>query len=257
MTKNDYLPSKCWFENGKLMRGYFCYDENAENPRDWDNLSIIVNASKYGICGRGDIEVKDIEEWLIAETGINEEWYYANYKRYGGIDGLIEKFKREKCAAFTFVSVYDHSGICIYSGYCRGWDYSCVGFAYVPKDSKEVKDYRKTHTAEETKKWAEEVTDAELHTLDQWCRGDVYGCVTEEYDFDNHEWDKYSGDSCWGYFLNDATCKSEEEDAINIIKDFAGSDTKLYDEKVIEDALNDNTLDVLLGQKVFEFMEIA
>ena len=257
MTKNDYLPTQCWFEkDGTLMRGYFCYDENAESPREWDNLSVIVNASRYNLCGRGDIETDDIEEWLINETGINEDWYYANKKRYGGIDGLVQKFIKEKCAAFTYVSVYDHSGICVYAGYCSGWDYSAIGFAYIPKDNKEVKSYRRSHTAEETKKWAEEILDGEIHTLDQWCRGDVYGCVTEAYDEELGEWDKWSGDSCWGYFLDDATTDSEYKDAISIIKDFSG-DRPLIDEKVVEVALENNELDVLRGQQLLDFEEIT
>jgi len=249
-TRNDYLPCKCWFENGKLHRAYFAYDNDPESPREWDNLSVIVNASGYNLCGRGDIETDDIEDWLIAETGINEDWYYNNKKRYGGIEKLVEKFIKEKCAAFTYVSVYDHSGICVYSGYCRGWDYSAIGFAYIPKDSKEVRSYRRSHTAEETKKWAEEILEGEIHTLDQWCRGEVYGCVTEEYDTELEQWDKWSGDSCWGYYLGN----DEEKDAINIIKEFSGNN-ELLDENVVLQAIEEGNLDVLQGQQliVFEF----
>jgi hypothetical protein len=255
MTKNDYLPTKCWFENdGTLMRGYFVYDENADSPRDWDNLGIIVNASRYNLCGHHDIETNSIEEWLINETGINEEWYYNNKERYGGIDALLEKFQNEKCAAFTFISVYDHSGICVYAGYCTGWDYSAVGFAYIPKNSKEVKSYRKGHSAEETKDWANRVLEGEIHDLDNWCRGNVYGCVTEEYNEELEEWDVFSGDSCYGYYLNDTSSESEEKDAINIIKDFAG-DHKLFDYEEVESAIENKSLDVLKGQLLFDFGE--
>lgn len=257
MIKNDYLPTKCWFDGGKLMRGYFCYDECAESPREWDNLSVIVNASKYNLCGRHDVKTNDIEGWLIRETGINEEWYQRNYKRYGGIEGLIEKFRKEKCAAFSYITVYDHSGISVYCGYERGWDNTIAGFAYISKDNEEVKAYRKGHSKKETEEWADKMLECEIHVLNQWVNGNVYGCVTEEYNFEENEWDSYSGDSCWNYFLDDTTCESEEKDALDIIREFAGRDTKLYDMDVIEQALEDNTIDVLLGQKVFEFMEVA
>lgn len=135
-------------------------------------------------------------------------------------------------------------------GYCRGWDYSAIGFAYIPKDSKEVRNYRRSHTAEETKKWAEEILEGEIHTLDQWCRGEVYGCVTEEYDTELEQWDNWSGDSCWGYYLGN----DEEKDAINIIKEFSGNN-ELLDEDVVLQAIEEGNLDVLQGQQliVFEF----
>lgn len=250
-NKNEYLPCKCWFEKGELHRAYFEYDEDCyDSPRDWDNLSIIVNASRYNLCGSNDVVTNDIEEWLIKETGIKEDWYYKNYKRYGGLDGLINKFQKEKCIAFTYLSVYDHSGICVYCGYERGWDTSAVGFAYVPKDSDEVKSYRRTSSLEETKKWANEVLESEIHTLDQYVRGDVYGVITEVYDEETKEWNRE--ESLWDIYLDS---KSEEDSAISYIKEYSG-DAELLDEKVVLEAIENNTLDVLQGQNVLVFKEI-
>jgi len=253
--KNDYLPTKCWFENGTLHRAFFEYDDCCyESPRDWCNLSVFVNASSYKLCGKNDEETDDLEQWLINATGINEDWYWSNRERYGGIDGLIKKFRKEKCVAFSYLSVYDHSGICLYSGYCRGWDYSAVGFAYIPKDNDEVKAYRKGHSKEETEKWAEKNLENEIHIMDNYIRGDVYGCVEEVYDPETESWG--TENSCWGYYLDDSTTESKEKDAIEIIKEFSGN-AKLFDWKDVKKALGDNTLDVLLGQKVFDFMEVA
>ena len=258
MYKNEYLPTKCWFEDGVLKRAYFVHDEDCwDTPRNWDNLSIIVNAGyrHYDIGGRKDEKTDDIEEWLINATGINEDWYWANKERYGGIEGLIEKFRKEKCAAFQYLSVYDHSSITVFCGYARGWDYSAIGFAYIPKDNEEVKSYRKTHSKKETDEWAEKMIKGEIHILDQYVRGEVYGCVIDTYNEEEEDWEEHT-DSCWGYYLNDETCESEEKDAIEIIKEFSGHDTKLYDMEEIETAIENGTLDVLNGQ-ILLFKEMA
>ena len=254
-NKNEYLPTKCWFDkDGTLHKAFFVYDEDADSPRNWSNLSVIVNAvSKYALCGHNDEEVSNIEEWLICKTGINRDWYYHNYKRYDGIYGLINKFKKQ-CAAFEFIHVYDHSGIRVHCGLASGWDYSNVGFAYVAKDNEEVRNYLKGHTLKETEEWAAGILEGEIRALDKWASGDVYGCVEEVYDEENDDWN--IEDSCWGIFLDDSTCETEEKDAIEIIKKYSG-DNKLLDESVISDAIEKNTLDVFQGQKCFDFMEIA
>lgn len=256
-NKNDYFPTKYWFKNGTLHRAFFEYEEWAENPRNFfEPLSVIVNASKYGLCGSCDIECNDIEEWLIRETGINEDWYWNNRKRYGGIEGLISKFIKEKCVAFEYLTVYDHSGITVSCGYCRGWDYSNIGFVYVPKDSDEVKSYRKGHTKKETEEWASKNIHAEIHELDQWCRGDVYCMVEETYDEESQEWEMT--DSLGMIWLDDETTQKERECAISHIKEYFSGKAELFDEEIINKALESNTLDLLQGQQSFDFMkEIA
>lgn len=255
-TKNDYLPTKCWIENGQIHRAFFEYEEWLnESPRDCCNLSVIVNASKYGLDGDGDIKIDSGtgEEWLINATGIDENWYYANKERYGGLDALAEKFEREKCVAFEWLSVYDHSGITVSCGRASGWDYSWVGFAYVSKDNEEVKAYRKSHTLKETKEWASHILHSEIHTLDQYCRGDVYCCVEEVYDKDTDSWEQ---EDCIGYiYLNDETCQTEKEDAISCIRDNFAGKKELFDSDVVDKAIELDAVENLLGQSSFDFMK--
>lgn len=248
--KCDYYPTMYWNEQGTIHRAFYEYEEYAENPRDWDySLSTIVNASKYGLCGSSDEEVKDIEDWLIAETGINEDWYENNYKRYGGVDGLIQKFIKEKCIAFEYLSVYDHSGITVSCGKSYGWDCSNIGFVYVAKDNPEVIEYRKTHSKKETEEWALGILHSEIKLLDDWCTGSVYCLVEESFNTETEEWE--FNDSLGCMYLN------EYEDAISEIKNNFSAGCQLLNEKEFNKLFTNKVLDTLNGQKLFEFMEIA
>lgn len=256
-NKNEYLPTKCWFDkDGTLHRAFYEYEEYLENPRSgWDCfLGVIVNASSYGLCGNSDEEVNDIEEWLISKTGINEDWYWNNHKRYG-MNGLIKKFIKEQCIAFEYLSVYDHSGISVSCGKAYGWDYSNVGFIYVPKNSDEAKHYMRTHTRAETEKWAEEIIKGEIELLDDCCQGNVYVLVDEIYNEETGEWE--DNDFLGQMYLTTSDRNKRYEMAIDEIKGNMSGQYELLDWDKVEDAINDNTLDVLKGQLLFDFMETA
>ena len=257
--KSEYLPTEYWTDSeGSLHRAYFEYEDGlmSESPREWSNLTVIVNASSYCLTGSNDVSVKDIEEYLIQETGINENWYYSNYRRYGGVKSLIEKFRKEKCIAFEYLSVYDHSGITVRCGLGSGWDVSNVGFVYVPKDSAEVKDYMKKHGKEETEKWAKSMLEGEVRTLADYCEGNVYCLVHEKYDEEFSSWEVE--DTLGDVYLTSDTCDGEMENARNCIKDnCAYSGCKFITETEVNKAIEENTLDVLLhGQKILQFMEV-
>lgn len=253
--KAEYLPTKCWVKDGTLHRAFFEYDEDVyEHVRDFGCcLSTIVNASRYCLGGENDEKVSDIEDWLIAKTGINEDWYWKNHKRYGGIMGLVEKFKKQ-CVAFEFLSVYDHSGITVSCGLSSGWDYSNVGFVYVAKDNEEVKAYRKGHTLKKTTEWAMGILHDEIHTLDDYVRGNVYCLIHEVYDEELEEWEIQ--DTLGSIYLTSDTREEEEKYALEYITEYSGK-CKLFEWDVAEDAIEHNSLDILNGQQTFNFEEIA
>lgn len=101
------------------------------------------------------------------------------------------------------ISMYDHSGISLWLGSTRGhvdaqWDCSSIGFAYIEKDKAEEEgmlDPGKKYE-HDWKKWAYEMMESEMHTYDQYVRGNVYGWFVE-YGEDGFE------DSCWGYVGDD------------------------------------------------------
>ena len=252
--KANYLPTKYWFEDDVLHRAYFNYEEDCfSSPRDWDNMTVIVNASRYCICGNTDIQTDNIEEWLIEATGINPEWY-ERQKNYG-IDELINKFIKEKCVAFAFLHVYDHSGISIHCGLASGWDYSNIGFVYIPKDHADVKSYRKTHTLAETKEWADKILHSDIRILDDYLTGQVYCLEVETFDKESQEWDMT--DSLGSIYLTADTNTEQIDIALSYIKDYYSGDNKFFEEKEVEKAIEENTLDILNGQIAFDFMEVT
>lgn len=255
--RNEYLPMKYWIESdGTLKRAFYEYEENAwDSPREWGNLGVIVNASGYCITGENDVQTDDIEEWLISETGINREWYYNNTKRYGGIDGLLRKFIKEKCMAFEYLTVYEHSGVTIRCGYTTGWDYSNVGFIYVPKDNQEVKQYRKGHSKEQTEEWASGILHSEVAVLRDYLEGNVYCAVCESYDEESGQWNME--DSVGDIYLTSDTREEENNMAVSEIKDYFSAKTSFIDSKKVEDAIENNSLDLIRGQLELDFNSVA
>ena len=256
-TINNYLPVKYWLDkNETLHKAYFEYDEDCyDSPREWDNLGIIVNASHYSITGENDIQTDDIEDWLIQETGINEDWYYNNRKRYGGVNGLIKKFIKEKCIAFKYLSVYEHSGITIHCGKSYGWDYSNVGFIYIPKDNQEVKDYIRTEGKIKTEDWADKVLESEVRSLRDCLEGNVYTLVDEVYNDESGVWEY--NDSVGNIYLSSDTSEEEENLAIGEIKGFFSGKADFLDNDNVEKAIENGEMDIIRGQLTLNFEETA
>ena len=247
--KNDYLPTRYWIADNKLYRAFYEYEEYPEHIRDsCDNLGIIVNFSDYNICGHNDEEVyrQNIENWLLYHVNINEDWY-ESHRNYG-IDGLLNKFKKDKCAAFQFISVYDHSGISVRCGKAFGWDYSNVGFIYVPKDSKELNATFKNPNSKKAKEWAERIIQDEIKVLNDYCQGSVYCLVSESYNTEIKEWNRE--ESFCGIYLTSDTWKEKQKLSEDYIKYNMSGSSHFVDEKVVIKSIENNSIDTLLGQKL-------
>lgn len=251
-NRNEYLPTKYWVKNNQLHRAFYEYEtECYDSPRDWGNIGIIVNFSDYHITGSDDKVANDIEEWLIKATGINEDWYESHRNSYG-VDGLLKKFIREQCAAFQYISIYDHSGIAVSCGKAYGWDYSNVGFIYVPLSSADYKQVLEETNTAYAKAWAEKTIVSEIKILDDYCQGSVYSLVEEVYNNELHEWENV--DCIGNVYLTSDNWDKEKELAIAEIKANYSHSATLIDEKTALNAIDCNMLDTLLGQMLFDFV---
>jgi hypothetical protein len=160
-------------------------DDYAENPRVWDNLSRCIFTGGYGHLG-------DDHEITFAHNYEDREDFI-----YRGEADLRRQLK--DVVICKPVHLYKHSGESISTELtepydCR-WDSGTIGFVVVTKE-----DIRKNWGIKRvTQKYidhAEEILEAEIKTLDQYVRGEVYGFMVE--DIDGEEID-----SCSGFYGDD------------------------------------------------------
>jgi len=150
------------------------YDENAESPREWDNVCVFhIGHSRYSF---GD----------------------KNYNDRESIDKAFHEAKNNGDVVLPLY-MYDHSGITIsLAPFSCPWDSGQVGFVQVPR-KEFVAEFGKKRFTPKLKAKALEWAKNETETLDCYLRGDVYGYVVDN-----------DGDSCWGYYsIEDAMREAE------------------------------------------------
>ena len=203
------------------------HDDNAESPRDWDNLCTMV--CWHGRYQLGDEQPNndplDYMEQLIeehqpgfvdaVEERAEEFWegkeFYEQTPRQKN-NMLLEWDEIHRNVIHTafdkhFYSLplylYDHSGITISTGpFSCPWDSGQIGFIYLSHDradqeigtqypsahpNGQVYDTRHDHVMA--------IMRGEVETYDQYIRGEVFGFRVEK--------DDTLIDSCWGFFGRD------------------------------------------------------
>jgi len=160
----------------KRLRIVHEYD-NAEDPRNWDNLGTMVCwHSRYRLGDDHDLNSPD-------DFNMSSEDYAIVLPLY----------------------LYDHSGITISTQpfSCR-WDSGQIGWIYVTK-AKLREDYGVKRITAKVLEQAEACLLAEVETYDLFIRGEVYGFILEErencQDCGHDEWNH--ADSCFGFYGDD------------------------------------------------------
>lgn len=165
------------------------HDEDPQNPREeYENLATFVFQHNRYNLGDGTFEAMlfpyDLDDF--------KSRFYGQTFPQDRFAKLIERYVRMrfKSIAFTWVGMYDHSGISIYpsSHDHRGWDSGVIGFAYVSEKNLEI--------TETPRHLAEDRMLGEIKVYDQYLSGDVYG-----YEILDENGDHL--DSCWGFYGRD------------------------------------------------------
>lgn len=172
-------------------------DESPMDPREWDNLGVIVCWHRRYTLGDEQPRV-DPKRWL-------HEW---------------KRGRKEKDYVMLPVYMYDHSGIWLSTsrGYpfnCR-WDAGQVGFIYATRE----------RAVELGCEWNLEAIEqqliSEVEVYSQYVSGDVYGFMVERKQPCGH-WEHE--DSCWGYFgsnwKENGLADSLPEDARPLLEELA------------------------------------
>ncbi len=174
-------------------------DENAESPREWDNMGKMVCLhNRYNLGDKHDF--KDGDEVMA----------------------YIKKVK----AVWLPLYLYDHSGLTMNTtGFQCPWDSGQVGVIYMTPEEIE-KEYPKAKHPDQIDK-AKDYMKNEVRTYDDYLTGSVYGYTIEPKETNKGiECD----DACWGYYGDDG-----EKYMIETAKESIDYAIKQYKDQVKED----------------------
>jgi hypothetical protein len=179
------VESEDYDHNGNLTidftNGYritISYDDCAESPREWDNVSTML-------CWHSHYNLGDEQ---------------VDTDRYNNFEEIIADLVEEHGQIMWMpLYLYDHSGLAISTSAARfsaidsaGWDWGCVGIAYIPH-SKIIANWsnEKDGVTEDALNKAENSVKAEVEVYDDYVKGFVY-CVSVE-DADGNYVDSLGG----------------------------------------------------------------
>ena len=153
------------------------YDQDAESPRDWDNLGTML-------CFHGRYTLGDKDP--VYQESDQGSW-----------QELADKLIKEQHAVVILpLYLYDHSGITMSTGrFSCPWDSGQVGFIYVTKEQL-LKEFGGKRVSKDMIAKAEKILEGEVETYDHFLRGDCYGYTTYAGEGDDLG---DSLDSCGGY----------------------------------------------------------
>jgi hypothetical protein len=173
-------------------------DENAQNPRDWDNIGTMV-------CFHREYTLGDEDHGLTKDM-------FGSWQ-----DLRAHLIKEEKAVIILPLYLYDHSGLRMKVGSFAGllpqghaeFDSGQVGFIYITRKTikKEMARPRRMkkgqinpdlqeikHVSKKDRERIITSLKGEVNTYDKYLSGDVWGYVVEDPE-------GYIGEeSCWGYF---------------------------------------------------------
>lgn len=162
------------------------YDENAESPREWDNLGkMICFHSRYNLPNEQDLtnfKTDNFNSW--------EEMKKELIKEY------------DPCLILP-VFMYDHSGLSLNTGgFSCQWDSGQIGFILATK-KQVMEEWKVKRISKKLKSLVESNLKGEVETYSNYLNGDVYGFeITDE----NDEF----LDSCYGFYeIEDAKKEAE------------------------------------------------
>jgi hypothetical protein len=185
-------------EEIKLKSGKFLQifvDDSPENPRDWDNWSIMALTHKNYTLGDSDIPF--------------------NFKDFDSFKAVGQYIKKTYNPLVIFpVSMYDHSNVVLSLVNASGFDTSNVGFAYITQERLDILGSSQGYgdgilddeTDEEYKLRLQRYIEKELEVYNNYLSGEVYRFkLIEKKRCDLHYSHDIEHDSLRGFYGSDYT----------------------------------------------------
>lgn len=144
---------------------YVVYDSDPPDPRDDDNLGIMVCAHKHYFLG--DETARNLKLYSSWEEWLEEEIIKPN----GGTKNVIA----------LPLYMYDHGGITIDTcgfSHCdpAGWDWGQVGYIYTTRE-RILREFGVKRITAKIRNRVEEILRREVEEYDKYLRGEFYGFV--------------------------------------------------------------------------------
>jgi hypothetical protein len=162
-------------------------DEDAESPRQWENLGKMV-------CWHGRYNLGDEQPKIEATEYLRElarELVKADDAEKISEEHIGRILKKHTVQLPLYL--YDHSGITISTGlFSCSWDSGQVGFIYLTMEQAR-KEWKNITDEKELRAKVEKMLETEVEVYDQYLTGEVYGYATED-------WEGNDIASCWGFF---------------------------------------------------------
>ncbi|MDK2901892.1 MAG: hypothetical protein PWR14_796 [Thermosediminibacterales bacterium] len=162
--RNDALFSK----KGKEVTLYIVYDHDPPNPRDDENLGIMVcSPRRYRL---GDEQARNTD-WYSSWG----DWFESEVARpNGGWKNIVAYFP---------LYLFDHSGLAMNTAGFRhcdpyGFDWGQVGYIYTTRE-RVYSWFGVKRITEKVRKKVREILLAEVEEYDKYLRGEYFGFVRE------------------------------------------------------------------------------
>lgn len=176
------------------------YDDNAESPREWDNITEFHCSHKRYTTGDKNF----------------------NYRHGQDCIDVAKQAKKQGDIVLPLY-LYDHSGITIsLSPFSCPWDSGQVGFVIIRRE-KMLKEFGYKKFTKSLKDKAHKIAQGEVETYDKYLRNEVYGFVVDDYK-----------DSCWGFYDIEECIEEAKEMVDWIVK----QETKNHCQKVKQWIIN-------------------
>lgn len=158
------------------------HDEDAESPRQWDNLGYFITVDRNHTSPDSYKLQHDKIRNIIMDTAEDATDQNDHIER---ITKEINEQTTEKVLAIYPVVKHEHGNVVYRLATQHGFDYSNNGF-YIVTD-------KTANLLGTPKEDFERVIKGELETYTQWVNGEVYG-------FTLYNEDGTLDNSCWGYY---------------------------------------------------------
>ncbi|KZN20778.1 MULTISPECIES: hypothetical protein [Pseudomonas] len=167
-------------------------DSDAESPRKWDNLGVMVCAHRRYTLGDEDglSQVVAFIKEHVSETSLENIGFDE-----GDLPSIEKALLLSGKAVVIPLHLYDHSGITMSTSpfHCQ-WDSGQVGFIYVSKEAV-LKEFGWKQMSPKRTLQVAQTLNSEVVVYDQYLQGDVWGFRVNA--------DGEDSDSCWGFYGSD------------------------------------------------------